>query len=97
MDDTSFEKDREISTRIATTWGLNADQKERLLDDHEQINALISIYESLQVIFPDDQDRANEWISKPNKAFDGASALEVMLAGDTEKVRSYLRYHVYNA
>jgi len=58
---------------------------------------VLSVYESLQLIFSEDNDRANEWLSKPNKAFDGASGLEVLLNGDNEKVRQHLKNHLYNA
>lgn len=72
--------------------------KSRLLDDRESVIAVLSIHESLRVIFSEaGEDRAYQWVSKPNRAFEGNSAVEIILAGDIERVRKYLKYHVYNA
>jgi len=94
----SIDKDRrDAASGILNTWGLNADQRTRLLEDRDQVIAVLSVYESLQLIFFKDKNQATEWLSKPNKAFDDASALEVVLSGDIERVRQYLKYHLYNA
>ena len=91
------EDSREAASRVLQTWGLNAGQRAQLLDDKDQVIAVISVFESLQLIFSEDKNRADEWLSKPNEAFDGTSALEVLLNGDIEKVRQHLKYHLYNA
>jgi len=87
---------RDAASGILDTWGLNADQQAQLLDDRDQVIAVLSVYEFLQLIFSKDKDQANEWLSKPNKAFGDTSALEVLLNGDIERVRQYLKYHLYN-
>jgi len=64
---------------------LSRDMKARLSD-------LMGIHKSLRIIFNDDR-RVYEWISKPNDAFGGKSALEIMLGGeltDLIRVRRYL-------
>ncbi|MFN2350182.1 MAG: MbcA/ParS/Xre antitoxin family protein [Thioalkalivibrio sp.] len=48
-------------------------------------------------IFEKDTDRAIEWMKKPNRAFGGKSALNLMLSGDIEQVRKHVTYHLYNA
>lgn len=96
MDAVSQENRVEVASRILGGWGLSADEIAQVLDDPERVIAVLSICESLQVSF-EDKDRANRWPAKPNAAFDGATAVEVILRGDTERVRKYLRYHLYNA
>lgn len=89
------ESRRDAAFRILTSWGLNEPQSDQLLSNNENIIAVLSIHDSLRVILPEDQ--ANLWPSKPNAAWDGASALDVMLAGDIERVRKHLKYHLYSA
>lgn len=91
-------RDRHLASKILCAWGLSPEQKSRLLDDRESVIAVLSIHESLRVIFSEaGEDRAYQWVSKPNKAFEGNSPVEIILAGDIERVRKYLKYHVYNA
>lgn len=97
MDAISKEAQREEASRIAKAWGLSGEERDRLLDDRESVIAVISIFESLRVIYSEDPDRAFIWPTKPNKEFGGKPALEVMLDGDIEQVRRYLKYHCYNA
>lgn len=97
MDAVNQESRCDVAYRILESWGLNAQQRRQLLDSEESILAILSIRDSLCAIFQGDKERGRHWLARPNKAFDGASALEVMLGGDCEKVRKYLRYHVYNA
>lgn len=52
-------------------------------DTLERISVLIGIREATHVLLPV-PDRANDWVKRPNKAFDGRSALEVMLFGRVE-------------
>jgi hypothetical protein len=46
-----------------------------------RISYLLGIYKALQILYHDPQ-MADAWISRPNAAFGGQSALERMLAGD---------------
>jgi len=97
MNTVSQENALAIACSIAQEWGLSTKERDQLLARPGQVNAVIAIYESLEMIFAGDKDRANEWPSKPNAEYGGSSALEIMLAGDMERVKLYLRYHLYNA
>ena len=50
-------------------------------DTLRRISYLHGIYKALQILYRDPQ-LADAWISRPNAAFGGQSALERMLAGD---------------
>jgi hypothetical protein len=57
-----------------------------------RLGDLMGIHKALRYIFME-PSRAHEWVSKPNEAFGGGSALARMLAGapsDITAVRSYL-------
>ena len=61
-------------------------------DTLERISHLQNTYKSLRIIFPT-PEQANAWVHKPNEAFNGKSALEVMLQGsilDLYRVHAYL-------
>jgi len=61
-------------------------------DTEERISHLVSIFKALQILIPNSQS-ADGWLNKPNKYWDGRSALEVMLDGkltDIYSVRAYL-------
>lgn len=61
-------------------------------DTLDRISLVSGIYKALQLLFPQ-PEQANAWIKKPNSAFAGSSALDVMLAGglvDLARVRRYL-------
>lgn len=61
-------------------------------DTLERISHLQNTYKSLRIIFPT-PDQANAWVHKPNEAFNGKSALDVMLQGsilDLHRVHAYL-------
>lgn len=61
-------------------------------DTAERISHLGSIYKAL-IILLDTPDAADRWLRRPNRYFDGASALDVMLAGglaDIIRVRNYV-------
>lgn len=63
-------------------------------DAFERISYVMGIYKALQILFPD-HARADAWVTKPNEAFGGRSALERMTAGnvgDLHAVRAYLDY-----
>ena len=80
-----------ISKRTYARWKegeigrLSVDQKTRL-------SVLMGIHKALRVLFTEKR-RVYEWVKKPNRAFSGRSALEVMLGGfltDLFRVRHYL-------
>ncbi len=80
-----------ISKRTYARWKegeigrLNIDQKTRL-------SVLMGIHKALRVLFTE-KSRVHEWVKKPNRAFGGRSALDVMLGGflmDLFRVRHYL-------
>jgi len=57
-----------------------------------RLSNLMGIHKALRIIF-EDASRGYRWINAPNAAFDGRSALEVMLGGeltDLMRVRRYL-------
>lgn len=61
-------------------------------DTLTRISYILGIYKALQIIFPDEQ-QADAWIKKSNKAFNEYSALDIMLGGnliDIARVREYL-------
>lgn len=61
-------------------------------DVFERVSYIIGIYKGLQILFPTPA-QADAWISKPNDAFGGQSALERMTAGnvsDLHAVRAYI-------
>jgi uncharacterized protein (DUF2384 family) len=61
-------------------------------DTAERISHLVSIYKSLQILFPE-PDRADAWLLRPHRFFQNRSARDVMLGGklvDILKVREFL-------
>jgi len=63
-------------------------------DAFERVSYVMGIYKALQILFADEA-RADAWVSKPNDAFGGQSALDRMAAGnvgDLSAVRAYLDY-----
>jgi len=97
MDAVGRETQRELALRILSSWGLDPKQRDQLLGNRENVIAVLSIFESLQSIFSEDKSRAYEWPKRPNAAFDSVSAVELMLAGEIERVRKYIKYHAYSA
>lgn len=80
-----------VSKRTYARWkvgeigGLDIDQKTRL-------SVLLGLHKALRILFAENV-RAYEWVKKPNAAFGGKSALDVMLGGyltDLFRVRYYL-------
>lgn len=86
--------------RIARAWGLNHSEIAGLLNPpghtdevrSEAVMARISevfvIYKNLRTIFPTEQ-QANDWVRKPNQAFETRAAIDVMIE-DPSTVRRYL-------
>lgn len=61
-------------------------------DGKARLSNLMGIHKALRLIFREPQ-RAYQWIGKPNEAFGGRSALDIMLGGeltDLMRVRRYL-------
>ena len=57
-----------------------------------RLSNLMSIHKALRIVFTD-SERGYGWVKRPNDAFGGASALDVMVAGeltDIMRVRRYL-------
>jgi uncharacterized protein (DUF2384 family) len=62
------------------------------VDTLERISLLLGIYKALEILFPTPA-RARGWLRRPNDAFGGRSALQVMLGGrmdDLYQVRRHL-------
>lgn len=77
---------------LLARWGVPDEPANRLLDGDEQAAALLSIHRALRCIFAD-SDRAAQWISAPNEAFDGICALDLMLTdglAGMQRVKTYL-------
>jgi len=88
-----------ICRRISDSWGLSEAEESELLgvssqcnevspDSLERFSYILGIYKNLRILFPTEQ-RASEWVRKPNKAFGGRPAIEVMIE-DPAPVRRYL-------
>jgi uncharacterized protein (DUF2384 family) len=61
-------------------------------DTQERISHVVSIFKALQILFPD-PEAADRWLHRPNKYWDGRSAIDVMLEGkltDIYVIRTYL-------
>ena len=71
--------------KTGVTGRIGRDQKARLSN-------LMGIHKALRLIFRE-PERAHAWPTRPNSAFDGHSALDIMLGGeltDLMRVRRYL-------
>ena len=80
-----------ISSRTWARW--KSGQVGRLARDLKaRLSNLMAIHKALRIIFVE-KDRAYGWVKRPNEAFGGRSALEIMLGGeltDLMRVRRYL-------
>lgn len=62
------------------------------IDQADRMSNLLGIHKALRILFPD-RDRFYAWVNKPNVAFGGQSARDIMLGGhlsDIQRVRNYL-------
>jgi len=62
------------------------------IDQKTRLSILMGIHKALRILFTE-KARVYEWVKKPNKAFGGRSALDIMLGGyltDLFRVRHYL-------
>jgi len=64
---------------LVARWGVPDETVTRLVHGEGRATALPGIHRALRCVFAD-SDRAARWIGAPNEAFDGASALDLMLA-----------------
>lgn len=77
---------------VVGRWRVHDETAERLLNGEGRAAVLLGIHRALRCIFADG-DRVGRWIGAPNEAFDGASALDLMLAdglGGMQRVKAYL-------
>lgn len=61
-------------------------------DMADRLSNFLGIHKALRLLFVDN-DRAYEWVKKPNRGFDGETALQIMLRGhltDIMRVRRLL-------
>jgi uncharacterized protein (DUF2384 family) len=62
------------------------------IDQKTRLSVLMGIHKALRILFTE-KARVYEWVKKPNRAFGGRSALDIMLGGyltDLFRVRNYL-------
>lgn len=81
----------DISTRTFRRWK-TGDLGRAGVDTAARLSNLMGIHKALRLLFHE-AERGYGWIRRPNDAFGGASALEVMLRGqltDIMRVRHYL-------
>ncbi|EMP57134.1 hypothetical protein MSNKSG1_00888 [Marinobacter santoriniensis NKSG1] len=83
-----------VARNVCNAWGLSDHETSTLLgtgdgEQLERISCVIGIYKSLRTIFQTDQ-QADAWVRRPNRAFGGQTALEVMLNGGLADIRRYL-------
>ena len=81
----------EIPESTFYEWKKNP-EREISRDTLERISYILGIYKNLELLLGDKQ-HAHSWVKRTNEAFNGASALDVMLQGnvyDLARVRYYL-------
>ena len=80
------------SSRTYQRWKAEEYRRTVSVDVLERISNLLGIHKALGILFENKTSR-DAWVRKPNGAFNGASALEVMLGGrlvDLMRVRRYV-------
>ena len=80
-----------ISKRTYARWK-DGDIGRLTVDQKTRLSVLMGVHKALRLLFTD-KARVYGWVKKPNAAFGGASALDVMLRGfitDLFRVRHYL-------
>lgn len=60
-------------------------------DTLERISYVMGIYKALGILFSQ-REQADAWLQKPNKAFNGESALQFMLKGSMVHLSDMRRY-----
>mgnify|MGYP000027896893 CR=1 FL=1 len=61
------------------------------LDTLERISYITGIYKALGILFPT-REQADAWVNKPNKDFNGETALKFMLKGSMVNLSDTRRY-----
>tara|TARA_B100000678_G_C18104123_1_gene460076 strand:- start:67 stop:474 length:408 start_codon:yes stop_codon:yes gene_type:complete len=80
-----------LSARTYARWK-DGDIGRLTVDQKTRLSVLMGIHKALRMLFTE-QERVHGWIKKPNSAFGGQSALDIMLRGyltDMFRVRHYL-------
>lgn len=80
-----------VSKRTYARWK-EGDIGRLTVDQKTRLSVLMGVHKALRVLFTD-RARVYEWVKKPNAAFHGRSALDIMLGGyltDLFRVRHYL-------
>lgn len=76
---------------LVARWGVQDEAAERLLNGEGRAAVLLGIHRALRCMFAD-SDKVGRWIGAPNEAFDGASALDLMLADGLAGMRRVEAY-----
>lgn len=86
----------ELVVRLFDRWQLDEKSRRRLLSNDpelrhgeseespastERARQLLNIHAGLRCLFPDDPELRWTWVNRRNRALDGSTPLEVMLAG----------------
>lgn len=80
-----------VSKRTYARWK-DGDIGRLTIDQKTRLSVLMGIHKALRILFTE-KARVYEWVKKPNQAFGGRSALDIMLGGyltDLFRVRHYL-------
>jgi len=80
-----------VSKRTYARWK-DGDIGRLTIDQKTRLSVLMGIHKALRILFTE-KTRVYEWVKKPNQAFGGRSALDIMLGGyltDLFRVRHYL-------
>jgi hypothetical protein len=76
---------------LVARWGVQDGAAERLLNGEGRAATLLGIHRALRCMFAA-SDRAARWIGASNEAFDGACALDLMLADGLAGMRRVAAY-----
>ena len=80
-----------VSKRTYARWK-DGDIGRLTIDQKTRLSILMGVHKALRILFTE-KARVYEWVKKPNQAFSGRSALDIMLGGyltDLFRVRHYL-------
>ncbi len=80
-----------VSKRTYARWK-DGDIGRLTIDQKTRLSVLMGVHKALRILFTE-KARVYEWVKKPNQAFGGRSALDIMLGGyltDIFRVRHYL-------
>ena len=80
-----------VSKRTYARWK-DGDIGRLTIDQKTRLSVLMGVHKALRILFTE-KARVYAWVKKPNQAFGGRSALDIMLGGyltDLFRVRHYL-------